>query len=305
MIRRSFGPKVSRSEAIKPISTATITTSTHSISTSTQTDDWNPPAPEVQVPLLQAPSPVKEESLQDENRHYNSSSKPSLTQEQVDAILEHAKNQDRRIEQDRIDFLNLKKQFKRSEDLVKQLRSTPDESLNAIACWRKTVEDSDQKHRDEISKIKQQSRKFVDYYEGKTDEYKARAKSAEGQLDSSEKTVTSLHSKLREKTKAHKMLGDQSTDHRVQLDQKDREIEHLHKKLQDVLVAKDTPTNSSPQEDPSLSIVLVTMPPQSSKSSCELHRCEEALTAALDVIDELNGDIETKLMSIDHDKGVW
>lgn len=167
------------------------------------------------------------------------------------------------------------------------------------------MEDSDQKHRDEISKIKQQSRKFVDYYEGKTDEYKARAKSAEGQLDSSEKTVTSLHSKLREKTKAHKMLGDQSTDHRAQLDQKDREIEHLHKKLQDVLVAKDTPTNSSPQEDPSLSIVLVTMPPQSSKSSCELHRCEEALTAALDVIDELNGDIETKLMSIDHDKGVW
>lgn len=178
------------------------------------------------------PSPVEEELKQEEIFHCHSSAKPKLTQEQVDAILAHAKEeQDRNAKQERIELAKLKKQFKQSEDLVQRLRSTHDESLNEIEGLTKIVKDSDQKLSDNVSKTMRQAQESIAYHESLVDDYKVRARFAEGQRDSSEQAVKTLRAKFRQKQPSTKSqpFAHAAPDAKIHA-----EVESFKKQLKDV-----------------------------------------------------------------------
>lgn len=232
---KCFLPGVFLSQDNTPNSHATTSTKTHTISISTQTDDLIIPVHEAQIHLLQESSPPEKDLKQETRGHFIPSSERLLTQEQVDAILSHAKEeQDRNTEQQ---HSKLKKQFKQSEDRVQQWHSAHVESLHMIARLNKTVNESSQKISDHKTFYQRQTRNSQKHFEKLACQAKRRAETAERQvldikdgLDDREQTIQSLRALLREKRLSDKS---QPSIHVAQDDKIDTELESLRKELKD------------------------------------------------------------------------
>ncbi|KAE9985931.1 hypothetical protein EG327_004498 [Venturia inaequalis] len=209
-----FFPGVYLSQDNTPTSNATTSAKTHTISISTQTDDLIIPVHEAQIHLLQASPPPEKDLKQETRGHFIPSSERLLTQEQVDAILSHAKEeQDRNTEQQ---LSKLKKQ---------------------IASLNKTVNESSQKMSDHKTFYQRQTRNSQKHFEKLACQAKRRAETAERQLlntkdglDDREQTIQSLRILLREKRLSDKS---QPSVHVAQDDKIDIELESLRKELKD------------------------------------------------------------------------
>ncbi|TID12898.1 hypothetical protein E2P81_ATG09865 [Venturia nashicola] len=227
--------EVSQPQDNTPTSNATVSAKTHTISISTQTNDWYTPVHEAPIHVLQASPQPKMDLKQEKSGHCISTSKGLLTQEQVDVILAHAKEeQDSNAEQQRS---MLKRQFKQSEDRLQQWRSAHVESLHKMASLEKTIKEAAQKISDHKTLYHRQTMNSQKHFEKAACQAKRRAETAERQLsnvkdefDDREQTIQSLRVLLREKRVSAKS---QPFVYVAQDDKVDVEVESLRKQLKD------------------------------------------------------------------------
>ncbi|QDS72042.1 hypothetical protein FKW77_002405 [Venturia effusa] len=226
--------EVTHLENDTPAGTSIPSTTTQS--TSAPTHSWHPPPQDTPGFVSQEPSNANEKVKAEKVCRCSPASEPTLTREQVDAILADAKEEhDRNTAQE---VFKLKKQCKQSEEQARQWRSAHNESLNSIADLKKTAKEVAQKHSEQKSFEQQQARKSKNYFENLACKAKRRAETAErelasikDELDDRDQTIRSLRVMVRAKrtsADAKPLLQDAQDDSIA------ANLENLRKQLQEI-----------------------------------------------------------------------